>query len=79
MHKDEMKMQHGPGHETGVMPGHGTGAGNEVCADPMCTCHDIPKDAAMKSSQKSVHEKTKTHKEVSADPKFKDHNMHKDT
>jgi len=38
----------------------------------------LHKDADVKTQGASSHEKTGVHKDVSADPKFKDHNMHKD-
>ncbi len=54
-------------------------AAHTVQNDAKCSCNDMHNDAVKKSQHTSVHEKTAAHKGVSADPKFKDHNMHKDT
>ena len=63
---------------TGKTVEAGHKSAHPVQNDAKGNSHSMHNDAAMKSPQVSVHEKTATHKEVSADPKFKDHNMHKD-
>ena len=53
-------------------------AAHAVHDDVKVNAHNMHKDADVKAQDISGHDKSGSHKNISADPKFKDHNMHKD-